>query len=466
MTSIPSDSEQSNVLLRKGLTRRSLVAGVTVGAWASFERRASAQVSVTGRRIFLSPTGDDGNPGSEEKPLATFKAVFERFPKLGAGDRIIAMPGIYREAVVVKAGGNETENLVIVSQVRHAAQIRSPKTSYSAVAIEKSFVTIDGFDVQGEGTGHGIEATFLDGDNRNNGPHHIVILNNVSHDNAGSGISVAYGDVYRIENNICYGNCATNKYQGSGISIYEARAVPAKEDLRIIVARNTCFDNMAIKLPGDVPHSDGNGIIIDDLRNTQKPNPSGSYPYKTLVENNLCYRNGGKGVHVFLSDNVVVRNNTCCYNNRDPKNPAAWRGELSNVNSSNIVWVNNIGVADTTQNSRNAAILDASTGVPRNVNVIWKHNVTFNGKKGYVSVTQSPSNPSLVAAAPFDNLFGVDPLFVRGGVAEASPDFHLLPGSPARNAGTDELGLSSVDREGSPRMSGSAPDLGAFEGSA
>ena len=33
------------------------------------------------------------------------------------------------------------------------------------------------------------EATFLDGDNRNNGPHHIVIANCVSHDNAGSGIT-------------------------------------------------------------------------------------------------------------------------------------------------------------------------------------------------------------------------------------------------------------------------------------
>ena len=55
-----------------------------------------------------------------------------------------------------------------------------------------------------------------------------------------------------------------------------------------------------------------------------------NYVFNTLVENNLAYGNGGKGIHIFLSDNVTVRNNAAHWNNRDELNPATWRGELSN----------------------------------------------------------------------------------------------------------------------------------------
>lgn len=418
------------------------------------------------RLVYVAPSGDNRNPGTADRPLATINAAFTRFPDLGAGDVVVVMPGEYREAVVVSRGGDASGNLTLVSNVRHAARIRSPANSYSAINIVKNYVTVDGFDVQSGGTGHGIEATFLDGNSQNNGPHHIVIRNNICHDSAGSGVTVSYGDYYRIINNVCFGNCATNAYQGSGISVYEARAVDGADGVigtRIVVASNTCYSNTALTLPGNVPHSDGNGIIIDDLRNTQKPNPAGSYRFKTLVENNVCYFNGGKGIHVFFSDNVTVRNNTCCYNGRDPKNPATWRGELSNVNSANTLWVNNIGVADKRVNSWNAAILDGASGGNSNRSVVWIRNLTFNGQVGDASVTQSPVNPTLTAAPPYANLLGVQPLFVRGGPGQINPDFRLRPSSPARNAGTTEKGAPRFDRVGTRRNDQGRPDIGAFE---
>jgi parallel beta-helix repeat protein len=425
-----------------------------------------APVVSTLRRIYVAPSGNDANAGTSDRPLATINGAFRRFSDLGAGDVIIVMPGVYEEAVFVRAGGNASSNLTLKSNIRHAAKIRSPASSYSAVTIEKSYVTIDGFDVQSGGSGHAIEATFLDGDSRNNGPHHIRIRNNICHDSAGSGITVSYGDYYWIVNNICFRNCATNEYQGSGISVYEPRAVDGADGIlgtRIVVAANTCYSNTAITLPGNVPHSDGNGIIIDDLRNTQKPNPAGAYRFKTLVENNVCYFNGGKGIHVFFSDNVTVRNNTCCYNGHDPRNPATWRGELSNVNSANTLWVNNIGVADTRVNMWNAAILDGASGSNVNRNVVWMRNLTFNGQAGVGSVTQSPVNATLTSQAPYLNLFGVDPQFVRGGPEEANPDFRLRRSSPARNAGTTEKGAPRYDRVGAPRNHRARPDIGAYE---
>ena len=196
------------------------------------------------------------------------------------------------------------------------------------------------------------------------------------------------------------------------------------DTLRIFVLRNTSFSNTALTLPNNAPHSDGNGIIMDDFRNTQHPNPAGVYPYRSLVENNVCYLNGGKGVHVFISDNVTVRNNTCYFNNRDPKNNATWRGELSNVNSNNTIWVNNIGYADVKVNSYNRGILNAACCGQTCNNVIWKRNLAFNGAAGSPSITQSPYNATLIATAPDNNLLGVDPLFISAGQGITSPNLH------------------------------------------
>ena len=135
-----------------------------------------------------------------------------------------------------------------------------------------------------QGTGHGIEATWLDGVSNSRGPHHINIKYCTSNDNPISGISVAYGDRYTIEYNTTNGNCHTcpNSIQGSGISIYQARALDTGSDIHNIVHSNKSYNNQIARLtngvggavyagyPGSEPdHTDGNEIIIDDLRNTQ-----------------------------------------------------------------------------------------------------------------------------------------------------------------------------------------------------
>ena len=454
------DDNLSTLGVGFAISRRRLLGAGAAALWlAATKSTVAATIS---RTFYVAKTGSDSNPGTQTKPFATINAVFSRISDLGAGDRILVSPGTYSESVNVKAGGSATANLMLVSSVRGGAKIRSPATSYSAIAIEKSYVTIDGFDVQSGGKGHGIEASWLNGGASGSGPHHVTVINNTSHDNAGSGISLAYGDYYLVENNVCYRNCATNSFQGSGISIYEPRAVSGSDAWRIFVLRNTCYSNTALNLPNNVPHSDGNGIIMDDFRNSQQSGHA-VYPYKTLVENNVCYFNGGKGVHIFFSDNVTVRNNTCYFNNRDLKNPATWRGELSNVSSNNTLFVNNVGYADIGVNSYNCGALHASTGGQSSNNVLWARNLTFNGTVGSASITQSPYNATLTMAAPYNNLLGVNPLFVKAGRGVTSPDLHLKRTSPVRDGGITTYGIGTIDRDGKPRVSGVAADLGAYE---
>jgi hypothetical protein len=54
-----------------------------------------------------------------------------------------------------------------------------------------------------------------------------------------------------------------------------------------------------------------------------------------------------------------------------------------------------------------------------------------------------------------DDIINIDPLFI------SFSNFHLLPASPAINAGID-VGLTS-DFDGNPVPSGLAPDIGAYE---
>jgi parallel beta-helix repeat protein len=439
-------------------SRRAFVSGLALSS--GFLAR-NCFANSTNRSFYVSSSGSDLNIGTERSPFKSISHAFRAISDLGANDTIVVMPGVYAEQVVVSKGGDATGELTLRSQVPRAAKIRSPPNTYSAVNIVQSHVVIDGFDVQAGGNGHGIEATFINGNSANNGPHHISIINNASHQNAGSGIGVAYGDFYRIEDNVCYGNCATNPYQGSGISIYAARSVPgSNEPFRNFIRRNLCHDNMALDLPGfpEPPHSDGNGIIIDDLINSQSLHPAGPYLFKTLVENNVCYRNGGRGVHIFLSNRVLVRNNTAYHNNCDPKNPGTWRGELSNVCSSDTTWVNNIGVADLGTNKRNTAINEGSTARVKSERVAWHNNLTFDGRPGSQSVAADPTKSILGN----QNLLGIDPQFAQHEVTAAS-HLKLRPNSPAVDAGTTAFGLSELDAVGEPRLLGKAVDLGAFE---
>jgi parallel beta-helix repeat protein len=448
------------------LSRRSVLGGALfIGTKALGHGVNDAPLNSARRDFYVSLSGNDDNPGNLEAPFHSIGRVFSAVSDLGANDRITVMPGVYSEQIVVTKGGDSSGYLTLRSQVPHAAQIKSPKNTYSAVNIVSSYVLFDGFDVTAGGSGHGIEATFINGNSSNNGPHHITITNNISHHNAGSGISMAYGDFYTIEGNICYSNCSSNRYQGSGISVYAARAVPGAADgLRNFIRRNICFDNLIIHLPGnpEPPHSDGNGIIIDDFANSQSGNSAGVYPFRTLVDDNIAYHNGGRGIHVYLSDNVTLLNNTSYHNNRDNLNPATWRGELSNLGANNAIWANNIGVANTDINPNNTAINEGPAERRESKNVVWRRNLTFNGRSGEMSLNVVHPNPTLTSKDPERNLFGVDPQFVGIDIRGAA-DLHLRANSSAIDAGTVAFGVSPVDLDEHPRIAGKAVDLGAFE---
>jgi parallel beta-helix repeat protein len=163
--------------------------------------------------------------------------------------------------------------------------------------------------------------------------------------------------------------------------------------------------------------TDGNCIIIDY-------GDEHGYAGSTLIQNNLCYENGGRGIEATHSRNIVAVNNTLVNNLRHPDVDG---GELTAAFSTNLTFRNNL----------------ASPSRPGKGYVNWdSSNVTIDHN---VYIGQAPE-----ATGAGDQ---VVPAAING-------DFTLMAGSPAINAGSAVL-APAVDIRGTGRIG--LPDVGAYE---
>jgi hypothetical protein len=159
---------------------------------------------------------------------------------------------------------------------------------------------------------------------------HIRFIANVAADCGGGGIAAMQSDHIRIEGNIAARNAFTSPWQNSGISIYQPRAVDDAPGPHVVIVNNIALlnDNRAPS-PGQTFATDGNGIIVDDGRNTQNGSQAGPYRAGVLVANNLSIGNGGSGVRAFLTDNVTIERNTTYWNDRTDSPRQGERSEIA-----------------------------------------------------------------------------------------------------------------------------------------
>ncbi|SHE59320.1 Right handed beta helix region [Loktanella atrilutea] len=392
---------------------------------------------------YVSTTGSDSGNGTSENPWGSINQAMNS--NLQPGDEVIVRPGTYAESVSINHSGTSSDYITLRSEVPGGAVIAAPSGGPNGITIRANYVTVDGFEIYGSDT-HGI-AGF--------DSHHVVVSNNISHDNAQSGVSFAWSDFITIEGNETYGNASSGWF--SGISLYQNRNITgdmSTDGFRNIIRNNVSHDNVT----ESGAHTDGNGIIIDDFQSTQT---SGfpAYDFPTLVEGNITHGNGGKGIQVTWSDHVTVAGNTAYHNNVDLANTGTWRGEISNAQSSNNTFVNNIAVADPSVNGNNTAIDNNSYGGYVNENVVWQDNLVTDGRPGVLSASNDGGNS--VPTAADGNLIGVDPQFVD----PARGNFDLSDGSPAIDEGHNGAAISHTDNDGDARIVGQI-DMGAQESGA
>lgn len=290
--------------------------------------------------------------------------------------------------------------------------------------------------------------------------HHVIVRKMKISDCPGGGIYTTRADYVRIEDNVVGSNAYYSPWGNSGISMYQSWNSDNRTATKMFVQRNLVFDNRNEvptwqSNPNDFSKqvvTDGNGIIIDDTRNAQTYSGSTNEIYKgrTYVANNIVFDNGGRGIHVFSSDNVHVVNNTTYNNSQQAATP---EGEITTICARNVRVYNNIMYArpDRPANTRIGTnevttFCDLPGGVDRNdkATQIFDYNLVFSG-------TGFDSNRT-------NNIFGQDPQFLN----LANRDFYPLPSSPALNRGSSSL-YAKTDFGGTPRPQNGGVDIGAFE---
>jgi hypothetical protein len=292
---------------------------------------------------YLSPIGNDNADGtSESTAWATLgKANSMQLP---AGTCVTLSDGTYVHSTtqVLNNGGNAatpTGYLVYKAKNMGKARIQANATAsfWHIISLQGAYYWFDGLEFDGN---NNAAQSCVDTGVPSKGPaHHVWVTNSTLHGCGLNGISFANTEYLYVIHNLAYNNSSSpmSGLYGSGISVYQARALanytPTGTDkaqpAKIVISDNISRDNFNPQSGNS--NSDGNGIIVDDWRNTQiKYGGTGvSYKGGGLVTRNWTYHNGGKGVHSFLSESVEISYNYANNNNWDTHNPGTWRAEIS-----------------------------------------------------------------------------------------------------------------------------------------
>ena len=392
--------------------------------------------TVTGSQAIMSINNRSGNASN----YITIRNVAGETPKIEfAGYNGIELIG---SSSYIEINGFEIQGYKGASDTRTVTGAEGQYSTYSSCS---------GLTIGAQYTGNGIFVKDADNNFTTDNSHHIRILNCKIHDCGGGGIAMSGVDYVTIENNEVYRNAWYSTYANSGISVYQPYNFDAGTGYKIFIRNNKSYLNDSkIKWSSGCVYSDGNGIILDDYRNTQNTSAYGIYAGKTLVANNITFGNGGSGIHAFSSNNIDIVHNVSYQNGQrttsTPPTGGYNDGGIYGNATTNVQIINNIvvGIAGRKINSNSS-----------NSSHVIASNIFFGGTGLVVSGT------GIIAASSTGNS-AANPLFVNPSIDPSVADFQLQTTSPAINSAAI-FSAVTTDFNGSTRPQGAGPDRGAYE---
>ena len=371
-----------------------------------------------GRTYHVAPTGNDGAAGSVDAPWRSLSGSILR---LEAGDTLLVRGGTYNAAMderfnIENKNGSAGAWTTIAAYPGEKPVVKLNSFWQGFYVFNSSYVEIRGLEIVGTAL---TDQRMTDGIEIKKS-HHVKVVGNIVHDTGGCGICTIEANHVRIEGNEVYGTSKWNTYQTSAISFFLSANIGGGDNsdgYSMYISGNRVHHNTNIAPPGAGQKvTDGNCIIIDY-------NDDNGYTGSSLVQNNLCYENGGRGVHVFHAKNVLAINNTLVNNLRHADIDG---GELTASSATALVYRNNL-----TLPSR------PGKGV-----VVWSAQVQLDHN---VYVGQAPAQ---VGTGDKVTSIGVN------------ADYTPATNSPAINGG-NPAGAPATDIRGVTRDA--QPDIGAFE---
>ena len=308
-------------------------ASVTITATSVEDATKSASAAVTllpasHTTYYLAPAANGGNDSNNGlSPNAPWRTPNH---SVNCGDVILAAASTaYADTsfqtgkwgTVTCAAGNDVAWLKCATF--DTCKINST-SGYGAFWVDKSYWGVQGWEVTTSGTNDTCFSTKPNYTTPVN-IHHIIFANDIAN-SCGEGFSVNNRPVNSVDYVIMVGNISYNGSRSattcnSGISIYQPVASDTNPGTHIFVAGNISYDNMNPNPCAGAAPTDGEGIIIDTLDWSQS---SGTpYTQQVVVENNLLFFNGGRGLLSFNNYSgtswakVYILNNTAYGNELD-----------------------------------------------------------------------------------------------------------------------------------------------------
>lgn len=294
--------------------------------------------------------GIGDNPGTADAP---FRRPIEAFSVVEPGQTIYLREGVYTDELhgsnILRRAGTPDAWITIQPYPGERVEVvAGGEWGNGFEFLGSSYVHLSGFVITGRDDSiHGSGVFGKDN------AHDIIVSDNYIQGFGGAGVSFVRSSRITVERNEVRDNAARSFYQGSGINLFEATGPLNEGTYSNIVRGNYVVGNYNGVLSRTGMLTDGNCIIIDYFNEV-------NYQGSTLVENNVCVENGGRGIHVFNSSNVLARNNTLVGNVRS-NGLNGGKGEMIAADGTNIVFQNNLvlnneGIASYVQTGADDAV--------------------------------------------------------------------------------------------------------------
>lgn len=436
---------------------------ILVFALLSFLPRGVAQAA-TGSTYYVSPFGNDNNPGTLSAP---WKTINKAASKVISGDTVYIRGGVYQEVVNITASGTSSSPIRFINYPGETPIIDGSYTipGYGGylLCLRGSYLYVSGIEIRNSSYG----GVFISGD-------FDVVDNVFVHHSMEPGIIITRGQHSIVENSRIWRNSLSNEGGGHAWSC----GISAGRDgvSYVIIRNNTVWENWG----EGISTGQSTQIVID--HNIVHDNYSTNI-YITDATNIICQRNlvymdpnsyvygAGSNVGIMMGDetynppsaNIQVINNIAYGNHR---NFHWWQG-TSGGGMNNVLIANNTffnGTGNVNNGEGNVIISRGS-----HVNVRFENNLVSQDSSLPVIATIAQAgvyySNNLWSKNPYTAASGPGDVIGDPGLAKIdspySADWYLLTdASPAIDMGLS-LGEVSVDYFGTSR--GSPPDIGAVE---